>query len=252
MHLLHNTRVPLKTAFGVGCIIIFLLRWFSSERKSFMVWAFILAIIPIIFWVYHIFMETNSGRHSTRALDNFKSGILCFILSEVMFFFGIFWCYFHSSTVVSMWDGTCFSVILINPFGVPLLNTVILLNRGIFITSAHHDLIRGESPTISLFITSVLGIIFTLYQYLEYKIRIITMRDSAFGATFFICTGFHGAHVFVGTTGIIIRLVRSIYLSWTISHTCLFEGVILYWHFVDVVWLFLYLFVYWWPFYFMK
>jgi cytochrome c oxidase subunit 3 len=139
-------------------------------------------------------------------------------------------------------------VVPFNPFGVPLLNTIILVSSGVSVTWAHHALIAGEYGQVkkSLGLTIVLGLYFTALQGLEYYEASFRFADSIYGSTFFIATGFHGLHVIVGTLFLLVCWVRHLKGEFSAAHHFGFEAAAWYWHFVDVVWLFLYLALYWW------
>ena len=136
----------------------------------------------------------------------------------------------------------------INPFELPLLNTVILLSSGATITFAHHSLIKGErsGALYGTIFTVILALIFTLFQGIEYSVSSFTISDGVFGTCFFFGTGFHGIHVIVGTAFLAVGLWRLTAYHLTDHHHLGYESGILYWHFVDVVWLFLYISVYYW------
>jgi len=136
----------------------------------------------------------------------------------------------------------------VNPFELPLLNTVILLSSGATITYAHHSLIKGDrkGAIYGTIFTVLLASIFTFFQGVEYSVSSFTISDGVFGTCFFFGTGFHGFHVIVGTIFLAVGLWRIISYHLTDHHHLGYEGGILYWHFVDVVWLFLYISVYYW------
>ena len=144
----------------------------------------------------------------------------------------------------SLWPP--FGIKVFNPFQVPLLNTIVLVSSGIRVTWAHHSLIEGNffQTTQGLAITVVLGLYFTILQGLEYFEARFTFADRVYGSTFFIATGFHGLHVIVGTLFLIVILIRHVKKEFRSSHHFGFEAAAWYWHFVDVVWLFLYLVIY--------
>lgn len=136
----------------------------------------------------------------------------------------------------------------LNPLEVPLLNTSVLLASGVSITWAHHSLIEGNrNPMLqALFITIALGVYFTLLQASEYYEAPFTISDGVYGSTFFVATGFHGLHVIIGSTFLIVCFFRQLKYHFTSNHHFGFEAAAWYWHFVDVVWLFLYVSIYWW------
>jgi len=135
-----------------------------------------------------------------------------------------------------------------NPFQIPLLNTVILLSSGISVTWAHHSLLENNYTQVnsSLLITILLGIYFSILQAYEYLEAPFTIADSGFSSTFYIATGFHGLHVLIGTLFLFICLYRRLNHHFSKYHHFGFEAAAWYWHFVDVVWLFLYISIYWW------
>jgi len=184
-------------------------------------------------------------------IKGLKWGIILFITSEVLFFFSFFWAFFHSSLSPTFETGLLWPPTGISPFNafqVPLLNTIILLSSGVSVTWAHHAILENNfSQTFqSLMITIFLGVYFTSLQALEYWEASFSFSDSVYGSTFFIATGFHGIHVIIGTTFLLICWVRHSSRLFSRTHHFGFEAAAWYWHFVDVVWLFLYISIYWW------
>lgn len=135
-----------------------------------------------------------------------------------------------------------------NPFIIPLLNTIILLTSGISVTWAHHRLINNNFNQFfnRLILTIFLGIYFSLLQIFEYLEASFNISDSSYGSRFFLATGFHGIHVIIGTTFLFICFSRNLFIHFSSNHHLGFEIAAWYWHFVDIVWLFLYLSIYWW------
>jgi cytochrome c oxidase subunit 3 len=177
--------------------------------------------------------------------------MILFIVSEVMFFFAFFWAFFHSSLAPTIEIGSVWpplGIEVLNPWDIPLLNTLILLLSGVTVTWAHHSIVAGErkQAIISLTLTVSLGIIFTIFQALEYIEANFTISDSVYGSTFYMATGFHGFHVLIGTIFLSVCLLRLFYKHFTRQHHFGFEAAAWYWHFVDVVWLFLFITIYWW------
>lgn len=208
--------------------------------------------ICLYLWMKDIIREgTYQGLHTKATLSGLKIGFILFIVSEVLLFFTFFWAFFHSSLSPSVEIGIMWppmGVNPLNPFSVPLLNTAILLSSGATVTWAHHSIICGnrDEALRGLSLTVGLGIFFTLLQVFEYFEAPFCIADSVYGSTFFIATGFHGFHVLVGTIFLSICLLRLNYSHFTRSHHFGFEAASWYWHFVDVVWLFLYICIYWW------
>ena len=168
-----------------------------------------------------------------------------------MAFFSVFWGFFHASLSPDVYVGSSWpplGIDALDPFAIPLLNTLLLLSSGAFITYSHHALINGNrsGAIIGAFVTIVLALLFTGLQYYEYAEAGFTFADSIYGTVFFASTGLHGIHVIIGTIFISVSLVRLINYQLTTKHHNGFESSILYWHFVDVVWLFLFVAVYFW------
>lgn len=191
------------------------------------------------------------GKHSFIVELGLRRGILLFIISEIFFFLSFFWSYFHRSLRPNVELGGRWppiGVVTFDPLGVPLLNRVILLSSGVSVTWAHHALIKGlhSQTVLGLILTIVLGGYFTVLQGYEYLEASFNIRDRVFGSTFFTATGFHGLHVIVGTLFLIVSWVRLYIGNLSHNHHFVFEAASWYWHFVDVVWLFLYVRIYWW------
>lgn len=194
---------------------------------------------------------TYEGQHTKDVQLGLRYGMILFIVSEVMFFFGFFWAFFHSSLSPSFDIGGVFppaGIEVLNPWEVPLLNTAILLTSGATVTWAHHAIVAGSrrDAIFGLMVTVILAGLFTMLQIFEYCTAPFTISDSVYGATFFMSTGFHGFHVFIGTCFLFVCLVRLIFHHFTREHHFGFEAAAWYWHFVDVVWLFLFVSIYWW------
>nr|YP_003433819.1 cytochrome c oxidase subunit III [Flaccisagitta enflata]BAI68185.1 cytochrome oxidase subunit 3 [Flaccisagitta enflata] len=193
-----------------------------------------------------------------KSSSGYVLGMLLFISSEAFFFLAFFWAFFHASLHPSLELGSSWPPIgisALNPLEVPLLNTMILLSSGCSITWAHMALINSSwlECVMSMWLTVLLGIYFSLVQYLEYVFAPFTLADSVYGSTFFVATGFHGLHVLIGTTFIAVMLFRHHCYHFNNDHHFGFEASAWYWHFVDVVWLFLFLCIYWWGYeYFCK
>ena len=136
----------------------------------------------------------------------------------------------------------------LDPFAIPLLNTILLLSSGAFVTYGHHALIQGDrkGAILGTFLTIVLAVIFTSLQYYEYSEAAFTISDSVFGSAFYCSTGLHGLHVIVGTIFILVGFIRIVNYHLSNTHRLGYEASILYWHFVDVVWFFLFIAVYYW------
>lgn len=212
----------------------------------------ILILLIIYQWWRDIARErTYQGFHSFNVFKGIKLGIILFIISEIFFFISFFWRFFHLSLTQIIELGIKWPPIgieVFNPFIIPLLNTIILLTSGISITWSHHRLLNNNYSQFfnRLLITIILGIYFSILQLFEYLEASFNISDSSYGSTFFIATGFHGLHVLIGTTFLIICFLRNLFIHFSSIHHFGFEAAAWYWHFVDIVWLFLYISIYWW------
>jgi cytochrome c oxidase subunit 3 len=209
-------------------------------------------ILSMTFWWRDVISEgTYIGNHTLAVQRGLNMGVALFIISEALFFLGIFWAYFHSALSPTIEMGGLWpplGVQSINAFELPLLNTILLLSSGVTITYAHHSLIKGDrnSSLTGVVATIVLAVVFTLFQGVEYTVSSFTLSDGAYGSCFYFGTGFHGLHVIIGTAFITVGLFRILSYHVTDNHHLGFEASILYWHFVDIVWIFLYISVYYW------
>nr|YP_009536351.1 cytochrome c oxidase subunit III [Ornithodoros parkeri]AYN50629.1 cytochrome c oxidase subunit III [Ornithodoros parkeri] len=253
-HLVDKSPWPLTGSIAALSFMIGMINMMHFSNMMLIQLAILIIIMTMIQWWRDICRESSfQGNHTFVVLLNMKWGMMLFIVSEVLFFVSFFWSFFHSSLspnieIGSMWPPS--GIIPFNPFSIPLLNTTILLSSGISVTWAHHSILMknyNESQN-ALLMTIMLGIMFTTLQSWEYLQAMFSISDSIYGSTFFMSTGFHGIHVLIGTTFLLISSLR-IYLShFSNKHHFGFEAAAWYWHFVDVVWLFLYTFVYWWTF----
>lgn len=213
---------------------------------------FCMILFMMFCWWRDIIREgTFEGQHTKSVQAGLRMGMLLFIVSEIMFFFAFFWAFFHSSFNPSLAIGGVWPpafIVTLDPWKVPLLNTCLLLSSGASVTWAHHSIVAGSKfeASIALIVTVVLAIIFTALQGFEYVTAPFTISDGVYGSCFYMATGFHGFHVIVGTLFLIVCLFRLYLNHFTREHHFGFEAAAWYWHFVDVVWLFLFITVYWW------
>jgi cytochrome c oxidase subunit 3 len=204
-----------------------------------------------VWWRDVIREATFEDKHTAIVQKGLRLGMILFIISEIMFFFAFFWAFFHSSiapafNIGGVWPPKAISTI--NTYTVPLTNTFFLLTSGASVTWAHQAvLVRAKKHAIiSLIITLLLAILFTCLQGIEYINAPFNISDGIYGSCFYMTTGFHGFHFFIGTVALFISLIRITINHFTNKHHFGFESAIWYWHFVDVVWLFLFINVYWW------
>lgn len=214
----------------------------------FIAFAYLIGVVS--FWWRDVIREaTFEGMHTLRVQRGLKIGVALFIVSEVMFFFAFFWAFFHSSLAPSVEIGSIWppvGITCFDPWGIPLLNTFILLLSGVTITYTHHALVLGQARLVvdGFLLTIFLAFSFTCFQIFEYLNAPFNISDGIYGSTFFMATGFHGLHVLIGTIFIVVCFGR--YTHFTRVHHVGFEAAAWYWHFVDVVWLFLFVTIYWW------
>lgn len=215
-----------------------------------------LSLLSLVFamslWFRDIISEgTFLGNHTNAVQRGLNLGVGLFIVSEALFFLAIFWTFFHSSLSPNIEIGGQWppmGITAINPFELPLLNTILLLSSGVLVTYCHHSLIQGnrKGAIYGLIYTILLAAIFTVFQGVEYNVSSFTISDSIYGSIFYFGTGFHGFHVIIGTAFLAVCLLRLLPYHFTSHHHLGLESGILYWHFVDVVWLFLYFSFYYW------
>ena len=251
-HLVEFSPWPLIGSLSAFSLTVGLAAWFHGYGPLLLSLALFLTILTIIQWWRDVTRErTLQGFHTLKVTKGLRWGIILFITSEVLFFFAFFWAFFHRRLAPRPELGCAWPPIgihTINPFSIPLLNTAVLLASGVTVTWAHHSLIEANrlEAIQALILTVALGIYFTALQAKEYLEAPFTIADSVYGTTFFVTTGFHGLHVLIGSTFLAACLARAFFHHFSSTHHFGFEAAAWYWHFVDVVWIFLYLCLYWW------
>jgi cytochrome c oxidase subunit III len=228
---------------------------------SYIFGAGVLGLLTVLFWWWRdVIAEAEYGGYHTRVVQlSHRYGMILFITSEVMFFVAWFWAFFNSSLFPGaeiqfaraeftggIWPPKGIEVL--NPWHLPLLNTLILVTSGTTVTWAHHSLLRGDRKGLKagLLLTILLGATFTAIQAWEYVHAPFAFKGSIYGATFFMATGFHGFHVIIGTIFLAVCVGRAFAGQFTPKQHLGFEFAAWYWHFVDVVWLFLFSCIYVW------
>jgi cytochrome c oxidase subunit 3 len=273
---------PITGSIGLGLIMVGIANMLHNHTFGFFLFfAGSLVIAYMMFgWFKDVIHESHQGLYSKQMDRSFRWGMTWFIFSEVMFFAAFFGALFYARNFSVPWLGGLgdkssthmlwpqFKAVwpllsnpnpelfkgpkdIIGAWGIPALNTLILLTSGATITFAHWGLVRNYRHwlIIGLFLTIALGTTFLFFQAFEYYEAYhhygLTLGSGIYGSTFFMLTGFHGAHVTIGTIMLIIIFLRCLKGHFTPQHHFAFEAVAWYWHFVDVVWLFLFVFVYW-------
>nr|AWN56304.1 cytochrome c oxidase subunit 3 [Neomegalotomus parvus] len=251
-HLVDYSPWPLTGSIGAMTLTSGMIMWFHKNEMYLFYLGILINLLTMYQWWRDIVREsTYQGHHTIKVTEGLKLGMILFIISEVFFFISFFWAFFHSSLAPTIEIGMMWppkGIKTFNPMEIPLLNTMILLCSGITVTWAHHSIMNSmhSEVTKALIFTVILGLIFTMLQAYEYMEAPFCISDSIYGSSFFMATGFHGIHVIIGTTFLLICLMRHIKCHFSKIHHFGFEAAAWYWHFVDVIWLFLYISIYWW------
>nr|ARH54317.1 cytochrome c oxidase subunit 3 [Curculionidae sp. 6 AH-2016] len=251
-HLVDKSPWPLLGSLSLFSFMMGLIKWFHLNETNLLMFSMTTNLLIMYQWWRDIVREsTFQGLHTIKVTLGLRWGMILFITSEIFFFLAFFWAFFHASLSPSIEIGMNWppkGILPFNPLEIPLLNTLILLSSGLTITWSHHSLMENnyKQSFQSLFLTVTLGFYFTLLQGFEYMEAPFTIADSIYGSTFFMTTGLHGLHVIIGSTFLFICLTRLYLNHFSSTHHFGFEAAAWYWHFVDVVWLFLYISIYWW------
>jgi cytochrome c oxidase subunit 3 len=247
---------------GATSALVLALAFISAMHGASYWWTLpgVLGVLYTMFgWWTDVVREAHRGDHTRVVQIHLRYGMIMFIASEVMFFVAWFWAFFDASLFANeaaqyarveatggSWPPAGLEVL--DPWHLPLVNTLILLTSGTTVTWAHHALLHNDRSGLKwgLGLTIVLGLFFTSIQAYEYIHAPFGFRDNIYGATFFMATGFHGFHVIIGTIFLCVCLVRAFLGHFTPEQHFGFEAAAWYWHFVDVVWLFLFTCIYVW------
>mgnify|MGYP001826231797 FL=1 len=276
----HHSHWPVVGSVGLLFLMVGISTWLNGADPGF--WIMLSGAAVIIFmvvgWFRDVIDESLSGLYNEQVDASFRMGMLWFIFSEVMFFLAFFGALFYARNLSVPWlggaDNNFFTNLILwtgfestwptngpgevggdfetmGPLGLPLLNTILLLTSSVTITIAHHALIEGKRNILTVFLglTIVLGFTFLYFQGVEYVHAYndlnLRLTSGIYGSTFFMLTGFHGLHVTLGAIMLTIIFLRVLKGHFTGENHFAFEAVAWYWHFVDVVWVCLYIFVYW-------
>ena len=275
----HGTRWPIIGSIGMVTMLASAAFWMNDYPAA--PWTFLAGVAIIVFmlfgWFGEVIGESEAGLYNDQVDTSFRIGMLWFIFSEVMFFACFFGALFYARVLSVPWLGGEGSGAYTNEmlwqgyrsvwptagpaqlggsfqtipaFGVPFLNTLILLSSGVTVTMAHHALKKDERSRLVLWLaaTVLLGFLFVGFQVAEYKEAYqelgLTLGSGIYGSTFFMLTGFHGLHVTLGAIMLLVIAIRCARGHFKPDQHFGFEAVAWYWHFVDVVWLGLFIFVY--------
>jgi len=276
----HGSHWPIVGSIGLLFLMVGVSSWLNGSETGF--WVMMGGVAVMIFmitgWFGTVIGESEKGMYNLQVDASFRQGMMWFIFSEVMFFAAFFGALFYARNMSIPWLGgdsnNFFTNLLLwtgyestwptngpgeiggdfrtmGPLGLPLINTALLLTSSITVTIAHHALIAGHRGMLKLFLaaTFILGFIFVYMQGIEYVHAYqdlnLKLTSGIYGSTFFMLTGFHGMHVTVGAIMLTIIWFRVMKGHFTADRHFAFEAVAWYWHFVDVVWVGLYVFVYW-------
>nr|ALO64734.1 cytochrome c oxidase subunit III [Nomada fabriciana] len=251
-HLVTLSPWPLFMSLSLFNFLLSTIMWMYMMNYLLMIYNFLIMILCMIQWWRDVIREsTFQGMHTFMVMKFLKFSMILFIISELFFFISFFWTYFHMSISPDFEIGQLWPPKMINyfnPYDIPLLNSIILISSGLTVTWSHHSLLNKnyKNTLISLFLTIILGIYFSMLQMFEYLESSFCLNDSVYGSIFFMSTGFHGLHIIIGTSMLLIVFIRLMKNHFSSIHNFNFESSLWYWHFVDVIWLFLYIFIYWW------
>jgi len=275
----HHSKWPFVGSIALFVMMIGLVNWFNGHDVAF--WFFMAGTAMMVYtlfgWFADVIRESERGLYNDQVDISFRQGMIWFIFSEVMFFAAFFGALFYVRTFALPWisgegHGALANEFLWNgyiagwpengpaqlggafgtipAFGLPLINTIVLLTSGLTLTIAHHAMVLGERTKVLLWLgaTIALGLVFFGIQTYEYSHAWndlnLRLTSGIYGATFFMLTGFHGLHVFIGTLILAVLWFRVLKGHFTPERHFGFEAGAWYWHFVDVVWLGLFIFVY--------
>jgi len=276
----HGSHWPVIGSVGLLFLVLGVSTWLNGAGAGFyiMLTGFAIVIFMLTGWFSTVIGESVGGLYNDQVDKSFRQGMFWFIFSEVMFFAAFFGALFYARNMSIPWLGGAsnnfFTNLLLwggyestwpsngpgniggdfeamSPLGLPLINTVLLLSSSITVTIAHHALIAGKRAQLTAFLaaTFILGFIFVYLQATEYMEAYqhlnLRLTSGIYGSTFFMLTGFHGMHVTIGAIMLTVIWLRVLKGHFTPDKHFAFEAAAWYWHFVDVVWVGLYVFVYW-------
>ncbi len=263
-HIVRPNIWPLISSFAAGFFALMMVLYFPGYREALaaggtelpfpygpLLGVFSIMVCMFFWWKDVIYESVVEKAHTKMAEIGFRYGMMLFIASEIMFFFAFFWAFFSASffpteAIGYVWPPAAIETI--PPFDLPFLMTMILLLSGCTVTWAHHAILENDQESFKkgLGLTVLLGVIFLCFQVYEYGHTAFGFTEGIYASTFYMATGFHGFHVFVGTVFLYICYKRAKKGHFTPEKHFGFEAAAWYWHFVDVVWLFLFVAVYWW------
>jgi cytochrome c oxidase subunit III len=251
-HVLPPSPWPFIAAIGVFVMLVGAVYFFHGSPPWILLIGFAIVLYTMYGWWRDVVHESLAGDHTPVVVLGLRYGMIMFIISEVMFFAAWFWSFFKHAmypmpAVGGVWPPE--GIETFDPWHLPLINTLILLCSGCAVTWAHHALVHENNRDHlkwGLVLGVALGVLFTIFQIYEYTHAAFGFAGNIYGANFFMATGFHGVHVVIGTIFLTVCLVRAYMGHFTPEKHVGFEAAAWYWHFVDVVWLFLFASIYIW------
>ena len=250
-HMVQPSAWPIMGSVSALVTALGAVHFFHGGTPAFMIVGILGVLATMFVWWRDVIHEAQ-GEHAHTGVvrQGLRYSVGLFIASEVMFFVAFFWAFFNSGLLVNPTQ-TQWPPANIHPmevWGIPFLNTCILLTSGLAVNWAHHSLRHGNREGLKqgLGIAIILGVTFLALQGYEYGHAAFSFRGGVYPTIFFMATGFHGFHVFVGTCFLLVNFIRSLRGDFTPKEHVGFEAAAWYWHFVDVVWIFLFVWVYWW------
>ena len=251
-HILAPSPWPLLGALSAFIMFFGAVLWMNDS--SFGLWMTLIGFAGVLYTMYvwwaEVVVEGNTGDHTPVVQIGLRYGVILFITSEVMFFVAWFWAFFRASLFpIAEYTWPPQGIETLDAWHLPLINTLILLCSGAAATWAHHALAHEDDRKglkNGLILAILLGMLFTAFQAYEYSHATFSFGGNVYGGTFYMATGFHGFHVIVGTIFLAVCLIRAQKGHFTKENHIGFEAAAWYWHFVDVVWLFLFASIYIW------
>ncbi len=249
-HMVNPSAWPITGSISALVTALGAVQYFHGSTPIIMIIGLLGVLGTMFVWWRDVLKESNAHLHSGIARNGLRFSVGLFIASEVMFFVAFFWAFFNSGLLVNpsitQWPPA--KIHVMDEWDIPFLNTCILLTSGLCVNWAHHALKHGNREGLKqgLGLAVILGAIFLGLQGYEYGHAAFGFREGNYPTIFFMATGFHGFHVFVGACFLTVNFFRALKGDFTPKEHVGFEAAAWYWHFVDVVWIFLFVWVYWW------
>lgn len=251
-HLLAPSPWPLAASIGAFLLALGAVHWFHDRADTGWMLAglAVVAVTAALWWRDVVREARRDHAHTDSVRHGLRLGMVLFIASEVMFFVAFFWAFFHGALginpSVSQWPPA--GIEPLHTWSLPFVNTLILLSSGATVNWAHHGVRQGDTRKVVLGLAAsvALGAVFLALQMIEYGEAAFKFSEGVYPSVFYMATGFHGFHVFVGVCFLLVCAIRAARGHFVPDQHVGFEAAAWYWHFVDVVWLFLFVWVYWW------